>query len=369
MTFNPFDPAQLEDPFADLSRLRRDAPVTEPVPGIHFVARYHDVVTVLKGHEQFPQAGHTPLAVRDPEDLGLGELDPPRHSAVRKVLLTALGTTKVKAAAPGIDALARQLIAGFAGERQIDLMDRFAKPFPTMVVAQMIGVPEEDSPRFRRWADLQVASLDQTQATPAEDYRPEEFNVYLYELVAQHREARDRPDDLVTRMIEFCDTEVGPLTDREIVAQLNNVIVGGTETTTHLIGNLFYELARRPDVYQRLRDDRSLVPSAIEESLRLSAPVQFLFRRCPHDATFGEATVPAGSTVAISLLSANRDESRFPAPDTFDVDRGSSVHDHVAFGLGIHFCIGAQLARLEVRLATEAMLDTFVRIASAPGAS
>ena len=254
------------------------------------------------------------------------------------------------------------------GESPIDLMDRFAKPFPTMVVAQMIGVPEEDSPRFRRWADLQVASLDQTQATPAQDYRPEEFNAYLYELVAQHRASRDRPDDLVTRMIEFRDAEVGPLTDREIVAQLNNVIVGGTETTTHLIGNLFYELARRPDVYQRLRDDRSLVPSAIEESLRLSAPVQFLFRRCPHDATFGEATVPAGSTVAISLLSANRDESRFPDPDTFDVDRGSSVHDHVAFGLGIHFCIGAQLARLEVRLATEAMLDTFVGIALAPGA-
>lgn len=266
------------------------------------------------------------------------------------MLLTALGTTKVKAGAPGIDALARELIAGFAGESPIDLMDRFAKPFPTMVVAQMIGVPEEDSPRFRRWADLQVASLDQTQATPAQDYRPEEFNAYLYELVAQHRVSRDRPDDLVTRMIEFRDAEVGPLTDREIVAQLNNVIVGGTETTTHLIGNLFYGLARRPDVYQRLRDE-------------------FLFRRCPHNATFGEATVPAGSTVAISLLSANRDESRFPAPDTFDVDRGSSVHDHVAFGLGIHFCIGAQLARLEVRLATEAMLDTFVGIALAPGAS
>ena len=101
----PLRPRGARDPFADLTRLRRDAPVTEPVPGIHFVARYHDVVTVLKGHEQFPQAGHTPLAVREPEDLGLGELDPPRHSAVRKVLLTALGTTKVKAGAPGIDAL------------------------------------------------------------------------------------------------------------------------------------------------------------------------------------------------------------------------------------------------------------------------
>lgn len=366
MAFNPFDPADLDDPFAEMAALRRQAPISEPVPGIQFVARYDDVSVILRDHERFPQAGHTPLAERNIEDLGVGELDPPRHTEFRRVLLTALGTSKVRQATDALDTIVRRLVADFATNSDVDLMAALGKPFPALAIAHMIGIPESDGPRFRRWADQQVESVDPTRTTAA-DYRPEEFTAYLQNLITARRTAPEPPDDLVTRMINHVCEDGATFTDREIIAQMNNVIIGGTETTTHLIGNLVYELARNPDAYARLRSDRDLIGAAIDESLRLTPPVQFLFRRCPAEAALSGGTVPADATIAISLASANRDESHFANPDEFIIDRGAERHDQLGFGIGIHSCVGAQLTRLEVRLALEALLDAFTAIEFAPG--
>ena len=353
MTFNPFDPMQLVDPYPALEELRQKCPVSNPVPGIHLVVRHADVREILSDHERFPQAGFTPLAERDPEELGLGELDPPQHSIVRKLVLTAFGASKVRQAQSFIEAASRQLVAGFLPAGRADLVAEFAKPLPTMVVAHVMGVSEADSRDFRRLTDEVVENLDPTQGSG--DFVPVELFQYLGGLVRQHREAADPPDNLVSRMCDHVGEDGRPFTDRQIITQLMNVITGGIETTTHLIGNLFFELAQRPDLYQRLRADRRLVAPAIEESLRHVAPIQFLFRRCPEGADFGEGRVPPGGTIAMSFTSANRDETVWEHPDQFDLDRGGE--GHLAFGFGIHHCVGAQLARLEVNLALNAFLD------------
>ncbi|MEW6474461.1 MAG: cytochrome P450 [Actinomycetota bacterium] len=353
MTFNPFDPAQLVDPYPALAELRQKCPVSNPVPGIHLVVRHADVREILNDHERFPQAGFTPLADRDPEELGLGELDPPQHTVVRKLVLTAFGASKVRQAQSFIDAASRQLVAAFLPAGRADLVAQFAKPLPTMVVAHVMGVSEADSRDFRRLTDEVVDNLDPTQGSG--DFVPVELFQYLGGLVRQHREAADPPDNLVSQMCNYVGEDGRPFTDRQIITQLMNVITGGIETTTHLIGNLFFELAQRPELYQRLRADRSLVARAIEESLRHVAPIQFLFRRCPEGAQFGDGIVPPGGTIAMSFTSANRDETVWDHPDEFDLDRGGE--GHLAFGFGIHHCVGAQLARLEVNLALNAFLD------------
>jgi cytochrome P450 len=363
MTFNPFDPAQLDDPYPALKELRQTCPVTEPVPGIQLLVRYADVRELLADHERFPQAGFTPLADRNPEELGLGELDPPQHTVVRKLVLTAFGASKVRQAKDFIDETSRRLVAGFLPTGRADLVADFAKPLPTLVVAHVMGVSEADSRDFRRLTDEVVENLDPTEGSG--DFVPLELAQYLGALLHRHREAQDAPDNLVSRMANYVGDDGRPFTDLQIITQLMNVITGGIETTTHLIGNIFFELAQRPDLYQRVRDDRSLVPAVIEESLRHEAPIQFLFRRCPGEAKFGEAVVPAGSTIAMSFSSANRDETVWDHADEFDIDRGGE--GHLAFGFGIHHCVGAQLARLEVSLALNAFLDSVEGFKLAPG--
>jgi beta-dihydromenaquinone-9 omega-hydroxylase len=353
VTFNPFDPSQLVDPYPALRELRQKCPVSNPVPGIHLVVRHADVRQILNDHERFPQAGFTPLADRDPEELGLGELDPPQHTVVRKLVLTAFGASKVRQAQGFIDAASRRLVAAFLPAGRADLVADFATPLPTMVVAHVMGVSEADSRDFRRLTDEVVANLDPTQGSG--DFVPVELSQYLGSLLQQHREAADPADNLVSRMCNYVGEDGRPFSDRQIITQLMNVITGGIETTTHLIGNLFFELAQRPDLYQRLRADRSLVGPVIEESLRHVAPIQFLFRRCPEGAQFGDGAVPPGGTIAMSFTSANRDENVWDHADEFDVDRGGD--GHLAFGFGIHHCVGAQLARLEVSLALNAFLD------------
>ncbi|MBV1893624.1 MAG: cytochrome P450 [Ilumatobacteraceae bacterium] len=365
--FNLFDPAQLEDPYSVFAQLRQDASAVEVMPTVWLVTRHPEAAEAMTDHKRFPQAGFTPMVEdRDPEELAAGELDPPAHTEVRKLLNSLLGRSSLRKAEPYIREQAEMLVDRLVEHGGGDAIETVGKPLPTNVIAHMLGVPEEDAPQFRLWADAAVEAFNPAgdfSVTPAED-----FAAYVRDLAIARRGATDPPDDLITRMVRHVGDSGKTFSDTEIVTHVTNVIVGGSETTTHLIGNLLHSMATVEGLFGDLRNDPSRIDDAIEESLRLDSPVQFLFRRCPHAAQFAGADIPAESTLAVSITSANRDETVFEEPDHFRLGRGNT-HDHIAFGHGIHFCVGASLARMEVRLTIEALLQRVSSIRIAPGAT
>ena len=198
----------------------------------------------------------------------------------------------------------------------------------------------------------------------------EQFDAVAREVIPRRMASTDRPDDVLTGLIESSTADGKPLSEEKILTHMTkDVIVGGTETTKHLIGNLFYNLCSTPGAYERVRGDRSLVPLAIEETLRLNGPVQILFRVPSIDVEIrGCLQVPAGSTVAVGRASANRDEEVFENPDTFSLERSAAkAKPHLGFGHGIHLCVGAALARLETSCALSAVLDRAARMELIPG--
>ena len=365
--FNLFDPAQLEDPYSIFAHLRRDASAVEVMPTVWLVTRQPDAAEALTDHKRFPQAGFTPMVEdRDPEELAAGELDPPEHTEVRKLLNSVLGRSALRAVEPYVRRQAETLVGRLVEQGRGDAIEILGKPLPTNVIAHMLGVPPEEAPQFRLWADAAVAAFNPAgdfSVTPADD-----FAAYVRNLAITRRLSADPPDDLITRMVGHVGDTGRTFSDTEIVTHVTNLIVGGSETTTHLIGNLFHSMATVEGLFDDLRDDPSRIDDAIEESLRFESPVQFLFRRCPHAAQFAGADVPPGSTLAVSLTSANRDETIFDEPDHFCLDR-ANTHQHLAFGHGVHFCVGAPLARMEVRFTLEALLKRVTSIRMAPGAT
>jgi cytochrome P450 len=194
------------------------------------------------------------------------------------------------------------------------------------------------------------------------------FDDRLREIIRERQASSDRPHDLMTALVEAVDDDGRHLSDEKILTHLSkDVIVGGIETTTHLVGNLFYDLLRTPGAYERVRDDRSLVPQAVEEALRIRPPVQVLFRQPAEDVELGGVAIPAGSIVALGYASANHDEAVWGCPKDFDLDRGEVVRKHLGFGWGTHLCVGAPLARLELASALDAVLDRVPEMRLADG--
>jgi cytochrome P450 len=196
-----------------------------------------------------------------------------------------------------------------------------------------------------------------------------EFDAAAREVIRQRQRSMHRPDDVLTGLIESRDADGKPLSEDKILTHMTkDVIVGGTETTKHLIGNLFFNLCAAPGAYERVRADRSLVPVAIEEALRLDGPAQIMFRVPTVDVEIRGCPIPAGATVAVGYASANRDEEVFEAPDAFSLERRDfNAKPHFGFGHGIHLCVGASLARLETACALNAVLDRAARMELVPG--
>jgi cytochrome P450 len=243
-------------------------------------------------------------------------------------------------------------------------------PLPGAVIGPLTGIPASYHGQLRQYSDDYMARVDPDPAVAlAAGARVDEFDAMVRELIRARRAGSDRPDDLLTGLVDCVDSEGRPLPEDKVLVHLTkDLIVGGTETTTHLIGNLFYNLCADPAVYARVRADRSLVPAAVEETLRVSGPVQILFRIPDRDVTLGGVEVPAGSTVALGYASANRDEAVFEDSGAFSLNRGEELRKHhLGFGFGIHLCVGAALARLEAVSALEAVLDRIPHMELAPG--
>jgi len=372
--FNPFDPAQVDDQLPTLTALRHECPVSELVPGVFYLARHEDIIDVCRAPGTFRQGRFLPLDqdTRTPDQLNLGETDPPQHTSVRKVLAGLLSPARVREMAPFVQSVCAGLVDRFASRvpGEADMIADLGVPLPGAVIGPLTGIPAEYHGQLRQYSDDYMARVDpDPEVATAAGARVDEFDEMVRELIRSRRAGTDRPPDLLSGLIDCVDNEGRLLSEDKVLVHLTkDLIVGGTETTTHLIGNLFYNLCQDPSLYARVHKDRSLVPAAVEETLRISGPVQILFRVPDKDVTFRGVDIPAGSTVALGYASANRDEAVFDDPDTFSLDRGEGLRKHhLGFGFGIHLCVGAGLARLEAVSALNAVLDRIPHMELAPG--
>ncbi|MFL6129662.1 MAG: cytochrome P450 [Mycobacteriales bacterium] len=280
--------------------------------------------------------------------------DPPVHSRLRKLVNKAFTPRAVEQLRPRVEEICADLLGVMAGQDELDLLDAFAVPLPIRMICELLGVPEADRPVFRGWSNTLVSALPQDVLAEASAA----MSGYLHGLI---RAKRDDPDRDMLSALASVHEGGDRLTEDELVSMAFLLLAAGHETTVNLIGNGVLALLTHPDQFAALRADRSRLPNAIEEFLRYDGPVnQATLRFTAEPVRIAGARVPAAEFVLISLDSANHDGSRYPDPDALDIGRNAG--GHLAFGHGIHYCLGAPLARLEAEVAFTGLLNSFDRI-------
>jgi cytochrome P450 len=361
----------VRDPWSPLAELRRSVGVIEGggVPGTSgamsggakdfAILRYDDCARVLRDNATFssrvyeglmgPVMGHTIL-----------EMDEPEHKRFRNLAGKAFRQkTLERWETELVEPLAREMIDRFAGLGQAELVNDLTFPFPVQVIARILGLPHDDYPMFQQLAfTLTSIGAGYEAATEASRRLAE----YLTPIVDQRR--ADPADDLISELAA-ADIDGETLSDDEIVSYLRLLLPAGSETTYCSIGSLLLALLTHADQLDQVRSDRQLIGSAIEELLRWEPAVPFIPRLVAHDVTIADVQIPAGAQVTVCLGSANRDETRFPEPDRFDIHRADQPH--LAFASGPHMCLGMHLARMEMKVVLNALLDRFVDLELAPG--
>jgi cytochrome P450 len=359
----PFSPPDrlVLDPF--LNDLREREPVSRirlPYGGESWlVTRYRDVQTVLSDHRFSRAAATGPDVPRmTPEPGGAASIlmtDPPEHTRLRRLVARAFSSRQVQRMRPRVAALADELLTAMAdGGPPGDLVEEFALPLPVAVICELLGVPYTDRTRFRGW----VQAVMSTTAYTPEQVREalDEFSDYVAELVEQRRATPT--DDLLGALVRTRD-EDQLLSEEELLTFIGVLLVGGHENTANQIANFSYTLLTRPELLVRLRERPDLLPQAVEELLRylvIGAGVTFA-RICTEDVELSGVRMKRGDAVMVSLATANRDPVVFPDPDGVDLTRAHNPH--LVFGSGIHHCLGAALARMELQVAIGALIMRF----------
>ncbi len=357
--YNPLSPEVQANPFPYYARLRRDTPVlwVEPLRA-WMVSRYQDVEYAIRNPQLFSSAGFSAQALGDlnpvPGAPWILEMDPPDHTRVRKLVNKAFTPRLIKALEPRLRSITQELLGPLRSAGEFDFVRAFSTPLPVIVIAEMLGVEPERRDEFKRWSDDVVSGTNRPSAAHERERirrSGAELRAYFEDAIAQRRAAPR--EDLITALVR-AEEERQMLTSNEILALTVVLLLAGNETTTNLLGNAVLTLLEHPAEAAKVRADRTLVPSLVEEVLRYESPVQVIFRQTTREVELAGTTIPAGATVFLLLGSANRDEQKFPDPDRFDVTR--NPRDHLAFGYGIHYCLGAELARLEAKVALESLL-------------
>src|SRR5262249_25491895 len=314
--------------------------------------RFEDAYGALRDHATF--SSDNPQAGQFGPKLVLIQDDPPRHTHFRRLVNRAFTLRRVEALEPWIAEIANALLDQMR-EGEHDLVESYAVPLPVKVIARLLGIPGDDYATFKRWSD---AFLSTVPIQTDERLQNLQAMVAYFGQMAAARRAHGA-EDLISALVE-AEVEGEALQDWEILGFCILLLIAGNETTTNLIGNLFHALSARPDLWRRLREDRSLIETVIEESLRYESPVQRLFRWATRDVEISGVRMSQGDRVTIFYGAANRDPEVFANPDEFRLDR--DLRNHVAFGAGIHYCLGAPLARAEARISLNAFLDRFVTL-------
>jgi cytochrome P450 len=390
--YDPCRPEWREDPYPAYRRLRDGAPVHfAPHTRVHCVSRYDDALFVLRSPELFSsramftflmnqgREGRPPLSWKmlrfiarlvwrtrlNPLEFttarNLIAEDGESHSAMRAIVNRGFTPRRIASWEARARELVAEAVAKLRAGGPFDLVQDLAIPLPVGIIAEMLGVEPSRGADFKRWSDAIVETATGPGRGDPFDPRVVDGLIELLRYVRGVAEERRRhpADDLVSAIVAQQDGE-SALTTREVVQFVVLLLAAGNETTTNLIGNAVTALLDHPDQLARVAADPSLVPAAIEETLRYDAPVQIVFRVATQDVELAGTRIQRGAYVAPLLGSANRDERRFPDPDRFDVAR--DAQGHLGFGFGKHFCLGASLARLEARVALEALAPELPRL-------
>jgi cytochrome P450 len=352
--YDPFSPGTLADPFPGYAELRSACPVhrTEFTPPFYTLSRYADVREALADPAVWSiRYGQSPQFTKP---AGLVN-DPPEHTAFRQLFSRAFTARTVEQLEPAVGALADELLDAMlaAPDRAADFHDAYACPLPTIVIAQLLGIPPADLARFKQMSDDLTATYNLPDARASAAPRAA-FDDYFGAIID---ERRARPsDDLVSRLAA-AEVDGRRLTDHELQWMLLLLLLGGNETSTALLTNVVWRLLEVPERWNALRASPALVDVAIEESLRHDPPVLGLFRTPTRDVTLHGVTITEKTKVMVCYASANRDESVFDDPERFRLDREpDDIRRHLSFGFGAHFCPGAALARMEARLTLDRLV-------------
>ncbi|MEY2475033.1 MAG: hypothetical protein QOG87_348 [Actinomycetota bacterium] len=350
------DPAFIADPYPTWERIRAEDPVHwSDRHRSWFLTRHADCETffaspALTADRGKAAKGGGASAPRTTRSIGS---DPPEHTAVRRLAQRGFTAREVEVLRPRIESMVDRLLARIPQGTQWDLIADFAYPLPITVIAELFGVPEADRPQFSAWSRQMAAGMDRFY-TKGKGFGGEGMGPYVASLVAERTRAPG--DDLISRMLEAEGDDA--LTAPEVTQLCTLLVFAGHETTTNLIGNGVLALMQAPEQLDALRKaDAAGVRTAIEELLRYDSPAQMINRAAVADTTIGGVRVRPGDSVVAVLGAANRDADRFARPDELDVAR--HPNPHLAFGQGVHFCLGAALSRREAQIAVPALLERF----------
>ena len=365
LEFDPFSQEFFDGAYETYRRLRDEAPVYYNAKWDFWaLSRYDDVAPATKDHETYSSAKGATLDMVKAHDDAIPvpkviiSMDPPEHQKMRKLVSNVFTPRAITS----LESMVREKVYERIQEldpSSFDVVADFSALFPNDVITTMLGVPKEDRDQIRRWVDLLLERHPGEIAVPAAGFEASmNTGIYYYNLIQERR--AEPQDDMISRLIETeieRDGQVEKLTDVDIAGFATLLGGAGAETVTKLVGNAIVAFADFPDQWQKLRDDHSKIPAAVEELLRFEAPSQYQVRTAMRDVTLHGITIPAGSAVLLVTGSATRDERMFADPDRLDIDRERKMGFNLALGYGIHSCLGAALARMQGRIAFEALLD------------
>ncbi|MEU6771855.1 cytochrome P450 [Streptomyces sp. NPDC046759] len=369
--FDPWDPAFVADPYPAYAELRARGRVVRYEPTDQWLVPHHaDVSALLRdrrlgrtyqhrfSHEEFgrtaPPPEHEPFHTLN--DHGMLDLEPPDHTRIRRLVSKAFTPRTVERLKPYVEGLANELVASLVHNGGGDLLTDVAEPLPVAVIAEMLGIPEGDRAQLRPWsaAICGMYELNPSQETAAKAVRASvEFSECLRELIAARR--KEPGEDLISGLIAAHDEDDDRLTEQEMISTAVLLLNAGHEATVNATVNGWWALFRNPGQLAALRADRSLVPSAIEELMRFDTPLQLFERWVLDDIEIDGTTIPRGSEIAMLFGSANHDPAVFTDPGRLDLTRADNPH--ISFSAGIHYCIGAPLARIELAASMRALLE------------